>query len=823
MISQKFFRCLLFIFLSFLITSISTGSEAPGNYVSHHPEQTGITFAGEQAALSLHWYKPEVIRVDYLDHPDALPDSSYAVIQKPDAKLEWGVEEAEDHFFIKGKKVNIRVEKYPLRVLFLDKENHLLIEEALPVEDTGNEEGPRKAEFELPEDLNFYGTGMRGVGFNLRGLELEVYNRQNYGYHDALETMNVNIPMTVTNGSFALFFDNRWRSWFDLGKEAQDRFSFRSKGGGMTYYFIYGEDVPEQLKHYTWLTGRQPLPPKWSLGFIQSKFGYSNETEARGVADTLRAMDIPADVIILDLEWMEHMGDMQWDRNAFPDPYTMVNDFKEMGLQTVLISQPYMVEWSKNFPEADIFSYLVMDEQGDTYLMEHWWSCDGECAGVLIDFTNPQARKWWWSKHPPVMQNDTANIAGYWTDLGEPERHHEDMVHHRGEVEEVNNTYNLKWAQILFNGHAEMRPEERIFNLSRSGSAGIQRYATIPWSGDVGRSFSALSVQPHMVLNQGLSGMVWHHSDLGGFTGDDCIPELYVRWIQHGIFSPIARAHGNEQCPTEPWGYGPEALDASLKFIHLRYELMPYLYSMAWKTWTHGMPVSRPLFFEDPEDEKLYEEGETHLWGSDFLVSPVVEEGQTSKEVYLPKGRWVDFWDNTTHGGRQTVTVDTPLDRIPVFVKAGAIIPTQTRQLYTSQHPFDTLILDLYPDEVQNGHFVMYEDDGLTLDYQEGRYSTTAFSLDQATGSSLKTTLKIESRKGEYSAETTERVYRARFRNTETPSEVTLNGRRLNRADSMQQLRHTEAAFYTDAANRKVYVQIAGSTVEEYEIVVTVE
>ncbi len=821
MLQKKIRLVLSLLILGIGLTANVMGNEGPGNYVFHESNESGIIFAGEHAAVQLQWYSPEVIRIDYLDTSEALPDSSFAVVREPGAGLQWAVEEAEDHFFITSERVNIRVGKNPLRVLFLDRENNILLEEALTVDDSGKEEGPRKAEFELPEDLNFYGTGMRGVGFNLRGLELEVYNRQNYGYHDALETMNVNIPMTLTNREFALFFDNRWRSWLDFGKEDRDRFSFRSKGGIMTYYFIYGEDVPEQLKHYTWLTGRQPLPPKWSLGFIQSKFGYSNETEARGVADTLRAMDIPADVIILDLEWMEHMGDMLWDRNAFPDPYSMVKDFKDMGLQTVLISQPYMVEWSRNFPEADIFNYLVMDESGDTYLMENWWSCDEECAGVLIDFTNPQARKWWWSKHPPVMQNDTVNIAGYWTDLGEPERHHDDMVHHRGEVEEVHNTYNLKWAQILFEGHAEMRPEERIFNLSRSGSAGIQRYATMPWSGDVGRSFSALSVQPHMVLNQGLSGMVWHHSDLGGFTGDDCIPELYVRWIQHGIFSPIARAHGNDQCPTEPWGYGEEALDASLKFIHLRYELMPYLYTMARKTWTHGMPVSRPLFFEDPDDEKLYNEGETHLWGSDFLVSPVVEEGQTSKQIYLPRGRWVDFWDNTTHTGNQTVTVDTPLDRIPVFVKAGAIIPTRPTQLYTAQHPLDTLILDLFPDDYQNGHFVMYEDDGLTLDYQNGVYSTTAFSLVREPGNATTTILKIESRKGEYDGGNPERTYRARFRNTDTPAEVILNGRKLDEAESMQELRHSDAAYYSDTAGHKVYVQVMGSTEEEYKIIVT--
>lgn len=803
-----------------LFASTAFGQNSHGDYQSHTETEAGYKIVTDRGAVQILWYTDSIIRIDHLSASDAQPDSSYSVIQDPDAGYPVSVSETDAYLEFAGEEVVVTVYKSPVRISFHDNEDGRILSET----ETGGyevqEEGGKKSSFELDEQTAFYGTGMRGVELNLRGKELEVYNTQNYGYEDPLETMNVNIPMTVTNSGYALFFDNRWRSYFDFGYEQQDQFSFRTEGGEMTYYFIAGEQVADQLEDYTWLTGRQPIPPKWSLGYIQSKFGYETEEEARGIVDSLQMKDIPTDVLVLDLYWNENMGDLSWDREAFPDPYGMIRDFKEDGINTVLISQPYMEEFSRNYPPADSLGYLVMDEHGDTYQMEEWWSCDGECYGVLLDFTNPDMRSWWWDMHPDFMQNDTADVAGYWTDLGEPERHHEDMYHYEGVVEEVHNTYNLKWAQTLFNGHREMRPNERVFNLSRSGFAGIQRYATFPWSGDVARSFPALEVQPRMMLNQSLAGIPWHHSDIGGFSGDHCNGELYTRWMQHGIFSPLARAHGNDQCPTEPWGFDDTTLRITRDFITMRYEFMPYLYSMAFKTWDRGLPVTRPLFFEDPDDELLWNEGDTHFWGDDIIVSPVLEEGQRRKEVYFPEGRWIDYWTGRTYSGGRDYDIYAPLNRIPMFIRAGAIIPKQEAGDYVDQQPLDTLKLALYPDIGQDGTFTLYEDDGRSLAYKDGDYTITDFEQRKFFHQNQQIVeLEIDTPEGQYEGRPDERVYLAEFRGLRNdPEEVYIEGMPVERYNSLAELRSAENGMYFDRRNQKVYVQLSGDMYSAYRI-----
>ncbi len=780
-----------------------------GDFQDYRETEYGYEIITDHGLVRISWYKPGVIRVDHLPGQENQPDSSYSVIREHDFDLTVSVDETTENLILSGDEVAVNITKSPVSVTFSDHNGEPLLNETAQDGFAAHEDGERVSRFSLDDETAFYGTGMRGLGLDLRGKELEVYNQQVYGYQDAVETMNVTIPMTTTNAGYALFFDNRWRSFFDFGYERDDEFSFRSIGGEKTYYFIKGEEVPEQLRRYTWLTGRQPIPPKWSLGFIQSKFGYETEEQARGVVDSLRAKDFPADVLVLDLQWNEHMGDLSWDREAFPDPYGMIRDFKDQGIHTVLISQPYMEEFSRNFPEADSLGYLVMNEEGETYRMEEWWSCDGECDGVLLDFTNPDTRDWWWSLHPDFMQNDTANVAGYWTDLGEPERHHEDMVHYEGEVEEVHNTYNLKWAQLLFEGHREMRPDERIFNLSRSGFSGIQRYGTFPWSGDVSRTFSALSVQPRMMLNQAMAGMAWHHSDLGGFTGEECIPELYTRWIQHGMFSPLARAHGNDQCPTEPWGYGSTTEQINRDFLNMRYEFMPYLYSMAYKTWDEGLPVTRPLFFEDAGDETLQDESDTYFWGDDIIVSPVLEEGQRRKDVYLPEGRWIDYWTGRIYNGGSSYDIYAPLDRIPMFVRAGAIIPTVEPRDHVRTEPPDTLQLTLYPDTHQDGSFELYEDDGSSLAYKDGAYATTGFKQRKFYHENqMILELEVEGMDGDFENKPDERIYLAKFLNQRNePDQVYLEGMPVEMYDTLEDLRAAEEGVFYDSTERKIYVQ----------------
>jgi alpha-glucosidase (family GH31 glycosyl hydrolase) len=506
----------------------------------------------------------------------------------------------------------------------------------------------------------------------------------------------------------------------DLGAGDPSSFFYYIEGGELSYFFMAAPDVPAQIERYTWLTGRQPLPPKWALGYLQSKFGYRNRTEAEDMISTMRSKGIPADAIILDLYWFWNMGDLEWNTVAFPDPAGMMGDFLADGFKTIVITEPYFTYYSTNYPflMGAGQDYVGQTPGGDPYVLDNWWSCG--CDALLFDMSHPGGQSWLWSEYQEFMMT---GVAGLWTDLGEPERHPWEMEHFIGATPKVHNIYNLLWAKILFEGFRGYRPNDRMVNLTRSGYAGIQRYGAFTWSGDVSRSFGGLAVQLPIMLNMALSGMGYHSSDLGGFTGW-ASSELYSRWMQFGAFNPVMRPHGVDNQATEPWGYGSEAEAIAKSYIGLRYRLLPYIYTLARETYDTGLPMVRPLFFIDPDDPLLADHSDAYMFGPSFLVAPVVVDGQRQKSVYLPRGTWIDAWTDSVHTGGTAVLVEAPLDRMPLFARAGSIIPMQQVMDYVGAEPADTLFLDVFPtfSDVPDT-FSLYEDDGESLDYQQGEYA----------------------------------------------------------------------------------------------------
>ncbi|MGE5401671.1 MAG: TIM-barrel domain-containing protein, partial [Ignavibacteriales bacterium] len=393
--------------------------------------------------------------------------------------------------------------------------------------------------------------------------------------------------------------------------------------------------------------------------------------------------------------------------------------------------------------------------------------------------------------------------------------------HYLGSTEKVHNIYNLLWAKTIFDGFKQLRPGERIFNLTRSGYAGIQRYGVIPWSGDVGRSFGGLAVQLPMLLNMGISGLGYQNSDIGGFTGNGTT-ELYVRWMQFGVFSPITRAHGTGQ-PTEPWAFGTEAEGINKKFIELRYRMIPYNYTLAYENFKTGIPLARPLFFEYPEDNNLYSLSSSYLWGSSILVAPVVEAGQSSKSVYLPDGDWIDFWSDKIYSGHKNITVATPLDKIPLFIRRGSIIPMQPLMNYSDEHTLDTLFLSIYPSHSREAYYRLYEDDGKTLQYQSGRYAETIFTQyisSTATGEEL--VLNIGATQGDYNGKLLNRTYIADIHLVSGhPQAIKKNSLPLQFRNSLDEMRQTEEGCYYDSLNSRLYIQIKTIPDSSYKIVVS--
>jgi alpha-glucosidase (family GH31 glycosyl hydrolase) len=432
--------------------------------------------------------------------------------------------------------------------------------------------------------------------------------------------------------------------------------------------------------------------------------------------------------------------------------------------------------------------------------------------------TDPEARDWFAGQYEGFMGE---GMDGMWTDLGEPELHPDDMRHHGGSTAEVHNAYNLLWARTLYRHWTEeWRPNERPFNLTRSGYAGMQRYAPFLWSGDVGRTFTGLQEQPELLLNMGMSGLAYYSSDLGGFTGETTPPELYARWMQKGALTPMMRPHGVDNQPTEPWRFGQEVEDAARSMVRLRYRLMPYLYSLAWENHRTGMPLVRPLFFADPDNERLHEYTNAFLVGDALLVAPVLEEGAREKSVRLPEGRWINWHTDRAYPGGQTVTVDAPLGRLPMFVKAGATLPMRPVAPHTAAQPADTLRLQAYPDAGASHPFTLYEDDGTTLDYEDGAYAVTRLQtrVEARPDETADVTVEVGAASGAYDGQPAERTLQAVVhRIASAPARVTAGGEALARRDSPEAVAERGGWTY-DADQNRVHVQLRGRTHDAHTI-----
>lgn len=617
-------------------------------------------------------------------------------------------------FEIGSSEIKMKINKTNMSILFVANDGRVLLGPASPLQKEG---AARIVRFSIGNEA-LYGLGEKGTDLNRRGLTFDTYNRANYGYNSALPTMKINIPFLTTTGGYALFFDNEYPADVSL----KNQILYSARGGRFTYFIISGS-LPEQLKGYHHLTGFQPLPPKWSLGFIQSKYGYKSETEVKRIANTFRELKIPADAMVLDLYWFgaeNDMGNLSWNLSAFPDPVRFTTDMKDLGFKIIPIQETYLTTKSRLYSSFKNKNLTSMTADGSNYDIGGFWA--GTAA--LIDMTNPMAQREWWNETRAITET---GISGWWTDLGEPENHPSNMFHYLGTAEKVHNTYNLIWSKILFEGFNQDFRNQRFFNLTRSGTAGMQRYATFPWSGDVERSFNGLSLQPKIMLGMSLSGISYESSDLGGFAGPNTTSELYIRWMQFGAFNGIMRAHTSQQNP-EPWQFGLTAQQIVKDYINLRYQLFPYIYTLAYRYSYFGEPIVRPLVFNFPNDPQVTNFTDEFLLGDHILIAPILSEGVTKRSVYFPEGIWYDYKTNQTYQ-QGNLTIATGLNNIPFFVRGGSIIPTIPITQSLSQTQLDTIKLAIYPNQYEQALGEWYDDDGETLDYQNGKYIATTFNF----------------------------------------------------------------------------------------------
>lgn len=690
-----------------------------GDYISHAIDENGLNILTTIGELSIQPFTPSVIRLAFTTEFTSPNDTSYTVILQSQQPT-FTVEDHDDFLLLSTEDLEIKIEKTPVKTSFY-KDGNLITAEEAGFYNQGDRHGVRLI---LDQDEQLSGTGSRAIPINRKGYRLQNYGQAHYGYGNGAQNLNISIPFVTSSKAYALFFDNHSAGTFDLGNSNTNVLDFSSESGNMVYYFIEGAEYDELLRNYTLLTGRQPLPPIWSLGYFQSRFGYENENHARQMVDDMKASDFPLDVIVLDLYWFGNpstMGNLSWDYSKWPNPANMISDFKDLGVKTILITEPYFTQNSSNYNLISQNNWFGNNSSGNTYLLDNFWA--GPAS--LMDFTKKETLDWMWNFYAARKEE---GVAGWWSDLGEPENHPDDMVHQAGTAKEVHNLISLLWAQSLYENYAEDYPEERLFNLIRSGYAGMQRYSTFPWSGDIQKSWEGLQAQVPIMLGMGMSGVGYMGSDIGGFTGD-FNEELYTRWIQQGTFSPIMRAHGVGTI-TEPVYLSEPYKSIVRNFIELRYKMLPYNYTLSWQNTASGRPLALPMDYFDMDNPFLNNINDQYFWGEQMLVAPVMEEGITSRSVLFPAGNWIDFESNKTYVGEHIFYVDVSLNEIPIFVKGGSFLPLTNQLMTTDQYNTDTLLIWYYPDNTNpNTEFTVYLDDGLSAGtYENDHYEMVHLS-----------------------------------------------------------------------------------------------
>lgn len=783
--------------LLFLTLILFTSSTFANKYLSYSRTDQSLLITTEKGQVRLTAYSPFAIETFYQwQGIKQLPSWSIAVKpQKVVAKLK---EKANSLIFDTGYLKAV-VTKQPFHIAYY-KNNKLLVEENKGFYKTGTSIGFR---FKLSHDEKLMGGGERVVGMDRRGLKLPLYNRAHYGYGTDAPQMNYSLPVVMSSKKYLILFDNSAKGSIDFAKTEKNILNFSAIGGRTSYIIFTADSYPDLIHHYVNITGKQPLPPRWALGNFASRFGYRTQKQAEATVERFIDEDIPLDAVVLDLYWFGkdikgYLGDLEWDKKAFPHPEKMINLFKQKNIKTVIITEPFILTNSKKWQQAVEHDVLAKDKQGKVKEFDFYFGHTG-----LIDIFNKKADDWFWQFYQGLMQQ---GIEGWWGDLGEPEVHPQDMVHWISRVkmnataDEVHNVYGHKWSEMIYQHQLKNFPDKRIFLLMRSGFAGTQRYGILPWTGDVSRSWDGLKPQVELSLQMGILGLGYTHSDLGGFSNVKTFDkELYTRWLEYGVFQPIYRPHADEVFPSEPVFQDEETKNIIRKFIKLRYQLLPYNYTLAYENSISGMPLMRPLFFEDENNVNLIDNKESYLWGDSFLVTPVVDPGINLVKVHAPKGIWFDFWNDKSYSGGQTLNVPVSLKTIPVLVRAGAFIPMISGINNTENYSSKYLTLHYYTENsVVNSTGQMFEDDGKSnKSIENGEFELLKFKGVQS--SHLFEFYFEKSGKG-YAGEPLQRSINFILHHwLNTPGEIKFNHQKIKKVSTLKALNNTSKAYFYDA------------------------
>jgi len=725
------------------------------------PLHDGIQIQAGSATLRITALRDDIIRVR-MASDSALPeDASWAVLPETRGKS-IDVHATQDAASVgfRTAMLDVRIEKDPLRLVISDLTGHVISADA----------AGRPARFQLggfsvykqmPGDEHYFGLGDKTGSFDRRNQAYTLWNTD-VGPQESVDPLYKSIPFFLAiNGarSYGIFLDNTWRTWFDFGKQSRDDVAFGSEGGPLDYYFIYGPTPKRVVESYAYLTGKPPLPPLWALGFQQSRYSYTPESQLREIATRLRTDRIPSDVVYLDIDYQDRNRPFTVNTKTFPNFPGLVSDLHKQHFHLVTITDLHIAHAPNQgyapYDSGHAGDHFVKNPDGSEFVGVVWPG-----PAVFPDFTRAPTREWWGGLYQQFV-ND--GVAGFWNDMNEPSVFDGpgktmplNTVHRIEEPgfttrtathAEIHNVFGLENARATYEGLLKLRPDERPFVLTRATFAGGQRYG-FTWTGDNSATWNHLRLATHMVLNLGISGISYVGADLGGFNGSPP-PALLTRWVELAAFSPFCRDHATKgSLPHELWNNGLEQEAIRRRYIETRYRLLPYFYSLADEASRTGLPLMRPLFLEFPE---VFSRDFDHL-DTEFLLGPSLliapppfAEMVDDYTVSFPTGSWYDFWTgekaaappsapSTADSAKAGTNAKFPeprkihpaLETMPVYVRGGSILPLQPLIQNTDETPSGPLELRVYPGPNCAG--TIYLDDGHTFAYQHGDYLRQTFT-----------------------------------------------------------------------------------------------
>ncbi len=718
------------------------GNLYPNQIVDFKQDNEKVYFTTENGVvLELTVLRNSALRFRYATEYVFQPDFSYALdpfASRGYNKLE--TSETKTEYLVETSKIRVLVDKKTLRIQISDLEGNIINEDELGFHWEENYEyggnSVKMSKITQPAE-SFYGMGDKATHTNLKGKRVSNWVTDSYAYSKDQDQLYKAIPFYIglqNDIAYGIFFDNTFMTHFDFSHEKRNVTSFWADGGEMNYYFFYGPEMSKVVRAYTDLTGTPEMPPLWALGFHQSKWSYFPESRVREIAKEFRKLKIPCDAIYLDIDYMDGFRCFTWDEKRFPDPKKMIEDLYEDGFKTVAMIDPgikvdrdYWV-----YKEALEKDYFCKRGDGPVMRGKVW---PGECS--FPDFTNPEVRKWWSELYKEMIAE--IGVHAVWNDMNEPAvmevpsktapldtRH--DYDGHPCSHRKAHNIYGTQMVRATYEGVKKYVFPKRPFVITRAAYAGAQRF-TSTWTGDNVASWEHLWIANVQVQRMCLSGMSFVGSDVGGFA-EQPSGELFARWVQLGVFHPFFRVHSSgDHGDQEPWSFDSEVTGIVRKFVELRYQLLPYLYTMFWKYSRDRIPMLKSLVYYDQADHQTHFRTDEFLFGDHILVCPVQEPNAQGRRMYIPRGKWHNFWTGEIVEGGTEKWVVADLDKIPIFIKEGAIIPKYPVQQYVGEKEIDQLTLEIYYKEgIEQS--TLYEDEQEGYDYTKGIYSLRNFKLN---------------------------------------------------------------------------------------------